>query len=156
LVTDPTFKRSRERNILNPDVERFKKYIGKLPFVKITHIKKHSNYYKTIWKSYLGLAPLKPSALWSMATVDLMACNKPVLAPNYACFPEMLKGRKSLLFNNKEEFLNKINFILDNSQNYYQEGRYCFNLSKNYSDRVVAQKFIKIFSCLLNEPHKET
>jgi len=40
LVTDPTFKRSRERNILNPDVERFKKYIGKLPFVKITHIKK--------------------------------------------------------------------------------------------------------------------
>jgi hypothetical protein len=151
LLTDPTYKRSKDRNILNPDVEKFKKYLGKLPFVRIRHIKRHANYYKTIWKSHLGLAPLKPSALWSMATVDLMACAKPVLAPNYACFPEMLKNRTSLLFKNKEEFLNKINFLLDNSQRYYQEANYCFNLVNDYSEKVVAQKFIKVFNYLLNE-----
>lgn len=90
LVTDPTGDRSHERNKLDKSVNRFRDWLEDMPFIKIKNIKDHDKYYKTLWKCYAGLAPLKPSALWSMSVVDLLACGKPVFAPNYACFPEML------------------------------------------------------------------
>lgn len=148
IVTDPTGKRTKERKLLNKDVDIFKNYLKNLPFVKIRHIKNRDEYYKTLWKSYLGLGPLKPSALWSMSVVDLMACMKPVLAPNCACFPEMLENRSNLIFTNKNEFLEKINRLLDDKDLYSSEQTACYNLALKYSDKTVAQKFMDSFMSL--------
>ena len=145
IVTDPTGKRSSERNKLNPEVVEFKKKISQLPYVRLKHIKNRDDYYQVLWQSHLGLGPLKPSALWSMSVVDLFACNKPVLAPNYSCFPEMLLNDKNLLFKNKTEFINKLNLLLDDKKIYKKEQDFCYSLSKKYSDSVVVEKFINVF-----------
>lgn len=145
LVTDPTGERSRERDYLDISVSNFKQWLKDLPFVKIKNIKSHSEYYRVLWKCYAGMAPLKPSALWSMSVVDLFACGKPVLSPDYACFPEMLNNYEPLIFENKKGFFIKMCDLLDNEENYIRASKYCRQLATRYTDSIVAEKFIDLF-----------
>lgn len=145
IVTDPTGNRSEEQNRLAPDVVELKSKLQCLPFVFFEHIQSHAEYYKILWKSDIGLAPIKPSALWSMSAVDFLACKKPLLAPAMACFPEMLNNHKSLLFNNKNEFFAKLNSLWDNVKLYKSESDYCYQLAQNYTDDKVADKFLELF-----------
>lgn len=148
IVTDPTGNRSEERNRLSPDVVELKNKLQCLPFVSFKYMQSHADYYKVLWKSNIGLAPIKPSALWSMSAVDFMACKKPLLAPTMACFPEMLNNRKNLLFNNKGEFFTKLSNLLDNAKLYKAESDYCYQLAQNYTDSKVADKFLELFESL--------
>jgi len=145
LVTDPTGDRSHERNSLDKSVNYFKDWLADFSFVKIKSIKDHDEYYKTLWRCYAGLAPLKPSALWSMSVVDFLACGKPVLAPNYACFPEMLNNNKSLLFKNKKDFFKKANNLFDDENKYNTISMDCRKMTEKYIDTRVAQQFINLF-----------
>lgn len=145
LVTDPTGKRSKERDVLDTSVKRLYQWIKEKPFVRIERIKSHQEYYKTLWSCHAGLGLLKPSALWSMSSVDVLACAKPLIAPNYACFPEMLNNRTSLLFNNKAEFKKIFGLILDNEDYYTKESMYCRNLANKYASNEIASSFSKLF-----------
>lgn len=145
LVTDPTGKRSKERDSLDKSVNELRSWLRDFPFVTVKHIKNHSDYYKVLSKCYAGLAPLNPSALWSMSAVDVMAHGKPLIAPNYACFPEMLKNNNSLIFGGKQDFFRKVNDIIDEEGVYFTTCNCCLNRAKSFSGAKVAKKFQALF-----------
>jgi|GEM_PF-958816 len=98
VVTDPTGERSVERDRLDPAVRRFREELGKLPFVERIHCATRKGYHELLSRVDLGIAPVKPSALWSMAVTDLLATGKPVLCPNVGAFPELVPNTPELLF----------------------------------------------------------
>lgn len=145
IVTDPTGRRSKEREILDRSVTNLREWLNSLPFVTIKHVKHHKDYYDVLSKCYAGFAPLKPSALWSMSAVDLLAHGKPLIAPNYACFPEMLENNEFMTYNNKADFFNKFNDILDRRTLYISLSTYCRNRVVEFSDKKTAEKFSRLF-----------
>ena len=102
IITHPTHGRSVERSRLDPNVQRIENVITKMPFVKLKHSRTREEYYKTVANSYIAIGPMKPSALWSMSTVDALACGIPTLCPAYASFPEILGNNSDLLFRNSD------------------------------------------------------
>jgi glycosyltransferase involved in cell wall biosynthesis len=140
IFTDPTHKRSKIRNSYNPEVEHYKKIIKKSSFGKLKYFFSRHEYYKEIKDSYGGIAHLNKSTLWSMSMIDIMACSKPVIAPNIAAFPEILtRKNRDLLFKNKYEFFEKINKILDNEKYRYTKGEQCREIAENYDIGIVAR-----------------
>lgn len=145
LVTDPTGKRNEERNRLDKSVGYFHKWLCGLPFVKVEHIKHHRDYYNVLSRCYAGFAPLKPSALWSMSAVDVMTHGKPLIAPDYACFPEILDNNQFLLYKNKNDFLMKVRGILDNKDLYLNAANYCLKQAKSFTVEETAKIFKSLF-----------
>ncbi|MDD4287512.1 MAG: glycosyltransferase [Candidatus Peribacteraceae bacterium] len=98
VVTDPTGERSLERNRLDPGVRQFREDLGNLPFVDRIHCSTRQQYHALLSRVDLGIAPVKPSALWSMAVADILATGNPVLCPNVGAFPELVPHTPELLF----------------------------------------------------------
>jgi len=133
LVTDPTGKRNDERDRLDKSVVNFRNWLSGLPFVRVEHIKHHKDYYDVCSECYAGFAPMKPSALWSMSCVDVLINGKPLIAPNYACFPEMLDNNQLLLYNDKNDFFKKVERIMDNDDLYVTISKHCLKSSKRFT-----------------------
>ncbi len=70
--------------------------LSEFPFVKFVHCKTQEEYFELVKDCDLGLGPMKPSAAWRMAVMDVMALRKPVLCPNYAAFPETVSSSQLL------------------------------------------------------------
>ena len=143
IVTDPTYGRSSERNRLDDNVTRFRKMLSETPFVEFVHCKTQREYFELIKDCDLGLGPMKPSAAWSMAVMDMMACGKPVLCPNYAAFPEMVSNQE-LLYSSEEEFSRKLNYFVGKKyENNISE--FCRKQAQKFSIENCAEKFIALF-----------
>ncbi len=112
VITDPTGQRSTERDKLDPKATEFKRTLADLPFVSIEHCETREDYHNLIRSIDLGIAPIKPSALWSMAVADILASGKPVLCPNMGAFPELVPNSRQLLFSNMDEFRIKLTALL--------------------------------------------
>jgi glycosyltransferase involved in cell wall biosynthesis len=114
IITDPTGKRSKEREKLDNNVMKFKKSLAKLPYVEVHHCKTRTEYHNLLREVDIAVAPFKPSALWSMAVADVLAAGKPVLCPNVGAFPELLINTPALLCNNPRDLSKKLeNFLTD-------------------------------------------
>lgn len=100
VVTDPTGNRSKKRDSLDPDVNGFRSRLESLPFVSREHCVTRYEYHRLLSTVDAAVAPIKPSALWSMAVADVLASGHPVFCPDMAAFPEIVP-------NNKEELLFK-------------------------------------------------
>jgi hypothetical protein len=144
LITNPTAKRSAERDRLNPFVSNFLKKITHLPFVSINYFNNRQDYYRAIWMCDGGLAPIKPGALWSMSVADVMGCSRAVIAPNCACFPEMIGG-SDLLYSNKKTFFSIFEYFLDNPSELYKLGKSVEKRAKSFDISIVAKKFMRMF-----------
>jgi glycosyltransferase involved in cell wall biosynthesis len=143
IVTDPTNCRSPERDRLDPNVLQFKKKLSELPFVEFSHAKTQREYFELIKTCDLGLGPMKPSAAWSMAVIDVMACGKPVLCPNYAAFPEMI-NTSELLYSSIEEFEIKLTALISkNTTSSISE--FCQKQAQKFSIENCAARFINLF-----------
>ncbi|MFA5856783.1 MAG: glycosyltransferase [Candidatus Pacearchaeota archaeon] len=151
IITDPTSGRSAERNTLDKSVGNNKSSILKRKYVDLIHSVEREEYYKTIGRCKIGIAPFKPSALWSMSLVDCMASGTPVIVPNYACFPEMVEKKSGLVITNKNELADTMDRMFDDSSFYQQARDYCIERSKNYSVENTAAKFIKFLRGLNND-----
>jgi glycosyltransferase involved in cell wall biosynthesis len=146
VVTDPTNERSSERDRLDGDVARFKKILSELPFVEFDHRKNQKEYFELIKSCDVGLGPIKPSAAWSMAVMDVMACGKPVLCPNYAAFPEMI-GTSELLYSSFEEFETKLSYVLSKKSDKYMS-KLCRKQAHKFSVENCAKRFITLFKAI--------
>lgn len=114
VVTDPTGERSLERDRLDPAVRRFREELSSLPFVERIHCATRGQYHALLSRVDLGIAPVKPSALWSMAVADLLATGRPVLCPDVGAFPEIVPNTPELLFaENGSDLPQKIHATLD-------------------------------------------
>lgn len=149
LVTDPTNCRSPERDRLDGSVAKFKKKLSELPFVEFNHAKTQQEYFELLKTCDAGLAPMKPSAAWSMAVIDVMACGKPVLCPNYAAFPEMI-NTSELLYSSFEEFESKFKALLSKRAS-SGIGEFCRKQAQKFTAENCATKFINLFEEILKK-----
>jgi glycosyltransferase involved in cell wall biosynthesis len=145
IVTHPTHGRSIERSKLDSSIQRTEEAATSLPFVKIRHSKTREEYYRTVASSYVAIGPMKPSALWSMSTVDALACGVPTLCPAYACFPELLGNNSGLLFSSSGELIEKISLLMDNPSVYQEKSAYCKERAGLFEVKNTAKKFIELF-----------
>lgn len=150
VITDPTHGRSSERNRLDTSVDVTKEQILRRKYVEFRHSECREEYYATIGRCKLAVAPFKPSALWSMSIVDCMAAGTPVIAPNYACFPEILGRESGLLVNSREELAARLDDLFDNPSNYAKARNYCIERADQFSAQNTANKFIQIFERTCN------
>ena len=91
-------------NINGANVESHEKLLVK-------SFESHENYYKFLSTIRFGISYHIGYSMWSMSVLDMMACGKVVLAPNKNAFPEMFHKNYPFLFNNKEDFLKKLEYL---------------------------------------------
>jgi len=150
IITDPTHGRSGERNRLDTSVDVTREQILTRKYVTLKHAESREEYYATIGRCKLAVAPFKPSALWSMSVVDCMAAGTPVLAPNYACFPEILGGESRLLVKSREDLADKLDDLFENPANYTEAREYCIMRANQFSAENTARRFVQIFEKVCN------
>lgn len=108
VITDPTGQRSIQRTRLDPAVNEFRSYLSSLSFVKVEHCVTRDDYHRLLRSIDAAVAPIKPSALWSMAVADVLAVGSPVFCPEMGAFPELVPNTPDLLFNGPEELFEKL------------------------------------------------
>lgn len=150
VITDPTGERSYERDRLDPHVKQFRERLTQMPFVDRMHCASRDAYHQLLTQVDLGIAPVKPSALWSMAVADLLACGKPVLCPNIGAFPELVPNNPELLFQpDGSDLEERIHKVLDDGANGKQSEQYRSNV-RRYEAQAMAQKMYEQLSPILS------
>lgn len=148
IVTNPTGKRSRKRNSLDPNVNGIKTKLKQLSFVQVVKSPSRDDYHRLLSTIDFAIGPLKPSALWSMAVTDVLACGKPVLCPNIAAFPEIVRYSPNLLFNTTEEFKLKFKALAKRSDGLnIPSGKLRSNV-RSYTETKIAKKMLKMINTL--------
>ncbi len=140
VVTDPTQKRSIIREKLDTSIKQIKQYLGKLSFVELRHFETQHEYYEALNKMDIGLAPFRNGALWSMATADVMAVGKPVVAPNKGPFMEIIQDA-DLLFDSPENFKVILSRLLLDAEYRKEKGDAAFHLSNKLKIGNIGHKF---------------
>jgi glycosyltransferase involved in cell wall biosynthesis len=149
LLTDPTSKRSITRERLDSSVTSVKKYLERFPFVEIRHFQTRQEYYEALQSVDVGLAPWRRSALWSMATVDVMSTSRPVVAPRYGVFEELVCDR-DLLFTSEKEFGSIVERLLQDVEYRTAKGQVARKNTVHLAPDLIADKFEEIFGRVTN------
>ena len=71
-------------------------------------------YLKFVGKMTMGVGCFQTYSAWSISTTDGLSQGVPYVLPNKLCYPEMLGDDYPLLYNDKDDFLEKIENLLDN------------------------------------------
>ncbi|MFH1670408.1 MAG: glycosyltransferase [Patescibacteria group bacterium] len=131
VVTDPTGERSFERDRLDPHVRKFREALAAMPFVDRIHCATRAEYHALLSEVDLGIAPVKPSALWSMAVADMLSVGTPVLCPNVGAFPELVPESEELLFDaGGSDLEKKIHAVLDQTSDPALQEKYRSNVRR--------------------------
>ena len=69
------------------------------------------DYYNQLASIRFGISYHIGYSMWSMSVLDMMACGKVVLVPNMNSFPEMFPSGYPFFFNDKDEFLKKLDWL---------------------------------------------
>lgn len=142
LVTNPTAGRGPERRALNGDVDRNLECLAARPFVRIAHFDRRREYFRAMARCWVGLAPYKPNALWSMSVFDLLAVGRPVVAFDLAAFIEMGLPDGHVV-TSSEECVDRLEQILcepfDGSR-----GAELRSLALRHSGRRTARRFLQL------------
>ena len=141
LVTNPTEGRGNERSRLNPKLSTNIASLRELPFVRLEHFQDRRSYYMALMRSWGGLAPLKPHALWSMSVIDVLACRVPVLAFDVGCFDEM-NIKKPFLVHTEAEYIKAFDELLRGNNLYHNHDEYR-QLAEQFSGNIIARSFME-------------
>jgi hypothetical protein len=83
------------------------------PYAKRVKISDRDEYLDFIRSMHVGVGTFQKYSAWSISTTDSLSMGVPYILPNKLCYPEMVGGDYPLLYNGKDEFLQKINGALD-------------------------------------------
>ncbi|KDM90011.1 glycosyltransferase family 1 protein [Photobacterium galatheae] len=141
-VCDPMPSRSRERNRLDPYVSQIKSHIQELPFSEIFNEGyNRDKYCDQILSARLAIASFRKGAVWSMSVLDCLSLGTPVLAPDIACYRELVP--ESMLFRNDQEFFQKAEKILNCEETFHQMSTEAVEWSKTFSaEKTFHQTFL--------------
>ncbi len=148
VVSDPTAKRSAERNRLDPHVNGIRERLTRFPFIRMTQSETRRAYHELLSSVDFAVAPIKPSALWSMAVTDVLASGKPVLCPNMAAFPEMVPSSPDLLFNDRREFRAKFRAVLRGESGVDIDPAKLRSNVEAYGEEKTAQRMLQLLESL--------
>jgi glycosyltransferase involved in cell wall biosynthesis len=145
LVTDPLSNRSSEQDRLDPSVSASRERLRELSYASVVTPQSRKEYLMTLRATTVGLAPFRDAPPWSMASLDIMACGRPLLAPSSGPFPEILGGRESLLFRNFDDFCWKLDRLLRSRESWLEEANYCLARAQNFHRSVLIDRYIDLF-----------
>lgn len=148
VVSDPTGKRSTERDRLDPSVNGIRERLARFPFIRMSQSETRSAYHELLSSVDFAVAPIKPSALWSMAVTDVLASGKPVLCPNMAAFPEIVPSSPDLLFNDRRDFRAKFKAILRGESGVDIDPARLRSNVEAYSEVKTAQRMLQFLKSL--------
>jgi len=83
------------------------------PYAKRVKISDRDEYLDFIRSMHVGVGTFQKYSAWSISTTDSLSMGVPYILPNKLCYPEMVGKEYPLLYNGKDEFLQKINGALD-------------------------------------------
>ena len=83
------------------------------PYAKRVKISDRDEYLDFIRSMQVGVGTFQKYSAWSISTTDSLSMGVPYILPNKLCYPEMVGGDYPLLYDGKDEFLQKINGALD-------------------------------------------
>ena len=83
------------------------------PYAKRMKISDRDEYLDFISSMHIGVGTFQKYSAWSISTTDSLSMGVPYILPNKLCYPEMVGSDYPLLYDNKDDFLNKINGALD-------------------------------------------
>jgi len=104
-------------------------------------------YYEQLSSIRFGISYHTKYSMWSMSVLDMMACKKVVLAPNMNAFPEMFPEGYPFLFNDKDEFIAKLQQLescKDWTLNYWGERNH-EQVVRNYTWKKQADELSEYF-----------
>jgi hypothetical protein len=64
-------------------------------------------------QAHFGVGCFQTYSAWSMSTTDGLSRGVPYLLPNKLCYPEMVGTDYPLLYNDRKEFKEMVNMLLD-------------------------------------------
>ncbi len=145
LVVDSLIGRSSEQGRLDGSVAEIRERLGRLPFVQVLSPESRHDYLVCIRSATVGLAPFRLAPAWSMSCVDVMACGRPLLAPDSGPFPELLGPRSTLLFRDRADFFDKLEMLLCSEQHWRSEAEYCSLRSRAFDRLLIGERFARVF-----------
>ena len=83
------------------------------PYAKRVKISDRDEYLDFIRSMHVGVGTFQKYSAWSISTTDSLSMGVPYILPNKLCYPEMVGEDYPLLYNGKDEFLQKVNGALD-------------------------------------------
>ena len=83
------------------------------PYAKRVRISDRDEYLDFIRSMHVGVGTFQKYSAWSIATTDSLSMGVPYILPNKLCYPEMVGKEYPLLYNGKDEFLQRLNGALD-------------------------------------------
>jgi hypothetical protein len=84
------------------------------PYVEKLNIDSRKQYLKKLATMSVGVGMFQHYSAWSISTTDGLSCGVPYLLPNKLCYPEMLSEDYPFFYEDDNDFLVKMNDMLDN------------------------------------------
>jgi hypothetical protein len=75
-------------------------------------------YINQLKRMKFGVSCFEEYSAWSISTTDGLSVNVPYLLPNNLCYPEMVPQNYPYFYNNRADFVNKFEEMLDNKLTY--------------------------------------
>ena len=144
VVFDSMPNRSSERTILNGSPEYYKTIILSRPNTLLFNGHVSRKVYKSnILNNLFAMGAFRKTCVWSMAALDCMCLGVPVIAPNYASYPEFIP--KQLLFSNEVDMLQVVNKLVYDTAFRKDSSYKCYTEAKKYEVSKICDKLLKIF-----------
>ena len=83
------------------------------PYAKRVKISDRDEYLDFIRSMHVGVGTFQKYSAWSISTTDSLSMGVPYILPNKLCYPEMVGKDYPLLYEGRDEFLQRLNGALD-------------------------------------------
>jgi hypothetical protein len=83
------------------------------PYTKYIGHADRDVYMNQLAQAHFGVGCFETYSAWSMSTTDGLSRGVPYLLPNKLCYPEMVGKDYPLLYNDRKEFKEMVNMLLD-------------------------------------------
>ena len=83
------------------------------PYAKRVRISDRDEYLDFIRSMHVGVGTFQKYSAWSISTTDSLSMGVPYILPNKLCYPEMVGKDYPLLYEGRDEFLQRLNGALD-------------------------------------------
>jgi hypothetical protein len=148
VVSDPMPARSKKRNSLSPTPALFRDKISQMPRAHLVDGNVSREHYRDVIQSCrIACGAFRKACVWSMAAMDCMSLGIPVVAPNYASYPEFIP--EELLFNNLEQAERIASRLMDDDAFWLRSSARCYESSMAFLPSKIARKLFLIFSSLV-------
>ncbi len=143
MVADLLASRNGSRKKLGQGyVEYYRSILSSSPNVSFANNKTRAEYKQAIDRCRIGLAAHRKMAVWSMSAVDCLGMGVPVIAPNFASYPEFVPA--NLLYNSIDEFKEIANTLLESDKSWTLASEDSKSKIRSFSPSSITDRLLKV------------